>query len=122
MTDKFPPLPPNVRDLWDWADKFSEVAHELAERRAAVISARRVAAQNDPLTKASKSRAIKAHYENVRAEAAEQKRIAEEQAERDRTRAWAFDGCQCAHTKHPPCYFCENATQEEFEAWEASRK
>lgn len=27
------------------------------------------------------------------------------------------DGCTCRHTSRPPCWFCENATEEEFEAW-----
>jgi hypothetical protein len=35
----------------------------------------------------------------------------------DDNRDWVREGCQCAAMRHPPCHFCENATEEEIEAF-----
>jgi len=118
---KPPPLPTEIEDVWAWAAELSKRVQEVAKIKAERKKANRIAAQNNPRTRARKSAAMKAHHEKMRAEAAEQKRIQEDMEERARTRAWAFEGCQCAHTQRPPCYFCENATEEEYEAWEARR-
>jgi hypothetical protein len=118
---KIPPLPADIDGVWAWFDALRKRRQEVAEIKRACAKANRIAAQNNPRTKERKRQAMLAHYEKKRAEAEELKWIEQEQADRARTRAWAFEGCQCAHTQRPPCYFCENATQEEFDAWEASR-
>lgn len=47
----------------------------------------------------------------------DQGNIEQEQEEGIRAEEWVREGCQCAAVGHAPCHFCENATDEEIEAW-----
>lgn len=107
--------------VFGWLEKLAEKLKEMRKAKAAAIRERRKAGQNKPHARERKSEAMKRHWQRKR-EAAERE-VERQKRERLRTELelWRDEGCQCAATPRPPCYFCENATEEDWERWESSR-
>jgi len=116
------PPPDDIDGVWDWLGGLSKLVHEAAAAKAERKRLARIAARSTPAARARRLATMKATHERRMAEIAAQKAHEAYLAERERSRAWVEDGCQCAATPRPPCRFCEECTEEEFEAWQASRK
>lgn len=93
-------------DIMDSVIKIGEEFSILAKLRAEVIAARRKKAQNNPVTKARKSRAMKQYW-------AEKKKAEKEQADeenyiRSLTKEERYPSCTC-FLGNPPCTFCTDS-------------
>jgi len=88
-----------MNDPFAWAMEMTKEFHRLGEIRAEAISKRRSKAQNNPITKARKSAAMKKFY----ADKKEREKREEEEAEF--IRDYRHESCYC-HMGNAPCGFC----------------
>jgi len=85
--------------MFDKALTFAKAMNELYIRKEQAIHKKRVAAQNNPLTKARKSRAMKKWWAKKKAQEIEEREKEKRQAE------YIHESCYC-HTGNPPCSYC----------------
>jgi hypothetical protein len=91
-----------MTDMFDAALDIAETLNEMYKIKLEQQRRKRVATQNNPLTIARKSRAMKKHWE-------EKKKAEEQEKQEEKWREeYVPESCYC-HMGNPPCSFCTDS-------------